>query len=75
MEKFNIPEEKTNKIIPFLRIYISAGFENHDMAETDEVIGFLHSENRTITEVIKDLLDKGMFNVYACSFNQSKKVI
>lgn len=63
-----------DNIMPFLRIYVSAGRENHDMLELDEMIDFLSSENRSINETIKDLIDKGMLNVYVCSFNRTTKV-
>jgi hypothetical protein len=68
---FNITEE----IMPFLRIYLSAGKENHDMLDCDEIVDFLSSDNRSISETIKQLIDKGMVNVYACSFNDTLKVL
>jgi hypothetical protein len=64
----------TEIIMPFLRIYISAGKEDHDLLDVDEVVDWLTSENKSINETIKELIDKGMLNVYACSFNRSVKV-
>jgi DNA-binding MarR family transcriptional regulator len=64
----------TETIIPFLRIYISAGKENHDLLEVEDIVDWLTSDNCSITESIKRLLDKGMINVYACSYNRSVKV-
>lgn len=64
----------TEHIMPFLRIYISAGKENHDLLEIEDVIDFLSSENMSVNETIKTLIDKGMANVYACSFNKTMKV-
>lgn len=64
----------TETIIPFLRIYISAGKENHDLLEVEDIIEWLSSENCSINESIKRLIDKGMLNVYACSFNKTMKV-
>jgi hypothetical protein len=64
----------TDSIIPFIRIYVSAGREDHDMLEIDEVVDFLTSENRSINDTVKELIDKGMANVYACSFNNTIKV-
>jgi hypothetical protein len=61
-------------IIPFLRIYISIGQENHDMLEIEEIATFLTSDNKSINETIKDLLDRGIVNVYACSFGEVAKV-
>jgi hypothetical protein len=65
----------TQSLMPFLRIYLSAGRENHDMLDIDEIVRFLSSENRSISETIKQLIDKGMVNVYACSFNDTLKVL
>jgi hypothetical protein len=64
----------TEIIIPFLRIYISAGREDHDLLDVEEVVDWLTSDNKSINETIKELIDKGMLNVYACSFNRSVKV-
>ena len=64
----------TEIIMPFLRIYISAGREDHDLLDVEEVLDWLTSDNKSINETIKELIDKGMLNVYACSFNRSVKV-
>lgn len=64
----------TEEIMPFLRIYISAGKEDHDLLEIEDVVQFLTSENRSINETIKHLIDNGMANIYACSFNKTMKV-
>jgi hypothetical protein len=64
----------TDSIMPFLRIYVSAGREDHDLLEIEEVVEFLTSEKRSINDTIKELMDKGMANVYACSFNRTMKV-
>lgn len=68
-------EQITEQIFPFLRVYISAGLENHDLLDTEEVVDFLTSSDKSVNETIKDLIDKGMLNVYACSFNNCVKVI
>ena len=64
----------TEIIMPFLRIYISAGREDHDLLDVEEVVDWLTSDNKSINDTIKELIDKGMLNVYACSFNRSVKV-
>jgi hypothetical protein len=76
MEDFEDDEIEgyTDSIMPFLRIYVSAGREDHDLLEIEEVIEFLTSEKRSINDTIKELMDKGMANVYACSFNRTMKV-
>ena len=60
--------------MPFLRIYISAGREDHDLLEVDEMVDFLTSEKRSINDTIKELIDQGMANVYVSSFNKTVKV-
>lgn len=65
----------TEKIIPFIRIYISAGLEDHDLLEVEDVVDFLTSNNMSINDTIKNIIDKGMVNVYACSFNKVVKVL
>jgi hypothetical protein len=76
MEDFEDDEIEgyTDSIMPFLRIYVSAGREDHDLLEIEEVVEFLTSEKRSINDTIKELMDKGMANVYACSFNRTMKV-
>ena len=64
----------TEDIMPFLRIYISAGREDHDLLEVDEMVDFLTSEKRSINDTIKELIDQGMANVYVSSFNKTVKV-
>lgn len=73
-EDDEIYEGITQSIMPFLRIYVSAGKENHDMLDIPDIVDWLTSDNCSINESIKRLLDKGMVNVYACSFDKSVKV-
>lgn len=73
-EDDDIYDAITENIMPFLRIYISAGTEDHDMLSIEEVVNFLTSENRSINDTIKHLIDQGMSNVYACSFDKTIKV-
>jgi hypothetical protein len=73
-EDDDLYEGITETIMPFLRIYVSAGREDHDMLEVEDVVDFLTSENRSVNDTIKHLIDKGMLNVYACSFNRTMKV-
>lgn len=64
----------TESIMPFLRIYVSAGKENHDLLDIPDLVEWLTSDNCSISDTIKRCIDQGMINVYACSFNQSVKV-
>lgn len=71
-DDFEIAEEA---VIPYLRIYISVGKENHDMLDIDEIIQVLTQDGKSPSENIKDMMDNGMVNIYATSFNQVVKVL
>jgi hypothetical protein len=71
-EDFIISEEG---VIPYVRIYITVGKANHDMLEIDEIIDALTQDNKSPSENIKDIIDKGMVNIYACTFNETVKVL
>jgi hypothetical protein len=68
-------EGYTKRVIPVIRVYISYLQENNDMLELEEVIEALSCNDMSPQENIKSLIDQGMINIYACSFNQTKKVI
>ncbi len=68
-------DEYTTRVIPVIRVYISYLKENNDMLDLPEVVAALSSNDRSPGENIKDYIDKGMINIYACSFNQTVKVI
>ena len=74
-EDENFIEGYTKRVIPVIRIYISYLQENNDMLDLEEAIEALGSNYKSPQENIKDYIDKGMVNIYACSFNQVKKVI
>lgn len=65
----------TESLMPFLRIYVSGGRQNHDLLDVEEIVNFLTSENRSVNETVKYLIDQGMANVYASSFNRTVKVL
>jgi hypothetical protein len=62
-------------VVPYVRIYISAGKANHDMLEIHEIMQVLTQDNKSPSENIKDIIDKGMVNIYATSFNTTVKVL
>ena len=62
-------------VIPYLRIYISVGKQNHDMLEIHEILQVLTQDGKSPSENIKDMMDNGMVNIYATSFNQVVKVL
>ncbi len=68
-------EGYTKRVIPVIRVYISYLQENNDMLDLEEVIEALSSNNMSPAENIKSYIEQGMVNIYACSFNQTKKVI
>lgn len=74
-EDDEIYDGMTEHIMPFLRIYVSAGKKDHDLLDLDELINWMTSENKSINDTIKELLDQGMVNVYACSFHRTMKVL
>jgi predicted peroxiredoxin len=45
------------------------------MLEIDEIIDALTQDNKSPSENIKDIIDKGMVNIYACTFNETVKVL
>ena len=62
------------EVLPFIRIYISYGKKNNDLLELDQVLSFLSQDDSPASHV-KDLIDKGMFNLYACCFDKVTKVL
>ena len=68
-------DEYSTRVIPVIRVYISYLKENNDMLDIGEVVAALGSNDKSPSENIKDYIDKGMINIYACSFNQTVKVI
>lgn len=69
------PIQFKQEIMPFIRIYLSCGLKNHDLLEADEIINFLNSNDKSMQDHIKELIDLGMFNLYVCSFDSTLKVI
>jgi hypothetical protein len=72
MSDDNKPYEE--EVIPFIRIYISYGKKNNDMLELEQVVSFLSQDDGPANH-IKDLIDKGMFNLYACCYDKVTKVL
>lgn len=74
-EDDDIIEIAEEGVIPYVRIYISVGKQNHDMLEIHEIMQVLTQDGKSPTENIKDMMDKGMVNIYATSFNTTVKVL
>ena len=72
MSDDNKPYEE--EVLPFIRIYISYGKKNNDMLDLEQVVSFLSQDDGPASH-IKDLIDKGMFNLYACCFDKVTKVL
>lgn len=62
------------EVLPFIRVYISYGKKNNDQLELDQVISFLSQDGGPAGH-IKELIDKGVFNLYACCFDKITKVL
>lgn len=75
------PEEPTEqiiigeKVIPYIRVYISVGKENHDMLTVDQISSLLQQDCASPVENIKSYMDKGMVNIYACEYDKVMKIL
>jgi hypothetical protein len=65
----------TQKVQPVVRVYISYVTEGNDMLDIPQTLQALCTDGKSPIENIKDIMDKGMVNIYACSFNNVHKVI
>ena len=63
------------KVVPYVRIYISAGRENHDLLNVEEIMILLSSEFASPSEKVKEFIDRGMVNIFACSYDKVLKVL
>lgn len=69
-------EEKLSfdvQVFPSMRVYLNCYTEDHDQLELDEFMDLV--EQKGIAEFIRDLIDKGILNVYYCCFNERFKVL
>ena len=66
--------EITEKVIPYVRIYLSVGRENHDLLSIEEIMVMLSQESASPNEKIKEFMDAGMVNIYVCSYDKVAKV-
>lgn len=62
------------EVIPLIRVYISYGKKNNDQLELEQVVSFLSQDGGPASHV-KELIDKGIFNLYACCFDKVMKVL
>ncbi len=64
------------KLSPIIRIYLSAINESQDFVDLDVIEEFvMNNNNKTPSEVLKELFDQGIINVYVCSFDKVKKIV
>ena len=63
------------QVIPYIKILISVGRENHDMLAIPEISNLLTQDGASPTENIKKFLDKGMVNIYACEYDKVAKIL
>jgi hypothetical protein len=71
IEEIDIGEQ----VVPYIRILISVGRENHDMLTIDEIEDLLTQDGASPTENIKLFMDKGMLNIYACEYDKVAKIL
>ena len=72
----NIEEiEIGEKVVPYIKILISVGRENHDMLTIPEISLLLTQDGASPTENVKQFLDKGMVNIYACEYDKVAKIL
>ena len=69
----NDDKDYQEEVLPFIRVYISYGKKNNDLLELEQVLSFLSQDGAA--NHIKDLIDKGIFNLYACSYDKITKVL
>jgi hypothetical protein len=70
----NEDRDYQEEVLPFIRIYISYGKKNNDFLDLEQVLSFLSQDDGPASH-IKDLIDKGIFNLYACSYDKVTKVL
>jgi hypothetical protein len=62
-------------VVPYIRILISVGRENHDMLTIPQISNLLTQDGASPTENIKQFMDKGMVNIYACEYDKVAKIL
>lgn len=70
-------EDKTSydeEVIPLVRIYLSYAKKNSDVLSVDEINRLLSQAGGPANH-LKELIDKGIINIYACCFDQVMKVL
>lgn len=63
------------KVVPYIKILISVGRENHDMLTLLEISNLLTQDGASPTENIKEFMNKGMVNIYACEYDKVAKIL
>ena len=63
------------KVVPYIKILISVGRENHDMLTIPEISNLLTQDGASPTENIKEFMNKGMVNIYACEYDKVAKIL
>ncbi len=71
IEEIGIGEQ----VIPYIKILISVGRENHDLLSIPEISNLLTQDGASPTENIKQFMDKGMVNIYACEYDKVAKIL
>jgi DNA-binding MarR family transcriptional regulator len=71
IEEIEIGEQ----VIPYIKILISVGRENHDMLSIPEISNLLTQDGASPTQNIKQFMDQGFVNIYACEYDKVAKIL
>ena len=71
IEEIEIGEQ----VIPYIKILISVGRENHDMLSIPEISNLLTQDGASPTQNIKNFMDQGFVNIYACEYDKVAKIL
>jgi len=71
IEEIEIGEQ----VIPYIKILISVGRENHDMLSIPEISNLLTQDGASPTQNIKKFMDQGFVNIYACEYDKVAKIL
>ena len=71
IEEIEIGEQ----VVPYIKILISVGRKNHDMLSIPEISNLLTQDGASPTQNIKNFMDQGFVNIYACEYDKVAKIL
>jgi hypothetical protein len=63
------------QVVPYIKILISVGRANHDMLTIPEISNLLTQDGASPTQNVKQFMDKGFVNIYACEYDKVAKIL